>query len=150
METKEQRRAKKTVLNPALNWASCYDNECPIHLSEKQEENWFLRKPSKKRKELARDMERETSYDAQPESDWHSPPPTPAARKERTPYKEMVKWQHCFRDNCSVHRWEKVDAGYYPWIVGDARALSKRDETHRKRQITVRTRMEREGGKKIF
>ena len=60
----------------------------------------------------------------------------------------MVKWQHCSRDNCSVHRWEKVDAGYYPRIVGDNGALSKRDETHRKRRATVRTRLEREEGEK--
>ena len=60
----------------------------------------------------------------------------------------MVKWQHCFRDNCSVHRWEKVDAGYYPRIVGNDGALSKRDETHRKRRMTVRTRLEREEGEK--
>ena len=60
----------------------------------------------------------------------------------------MVKWQHCFRDNCSVHRWEKVDAGYYPRIVGEDGALSARDKTHRKRRATVRTRLEREEGEK--
>ena len=59
----------------------------------------------------------------------------------------MVKWQHSFRDNCSVHRWEKVDAGYYPPIVGNDGALSKRDKTRRKRRMTVRTRLETEGGK---
>ena len=101
-----------------------------------------------KRKELARDMEWETSYDAEPGSDWNTPQPPPAARKERRPHKEMVKWQHCFRDNCSVHRWKKVDAGYYPRIVGDDGTLSKRDLTHRKRRMTVRTRLEREEGEK--
>ena len=148
VETKDQRRAKKAALHPGLNWASCYDDECPVHLSEKQGENWFPRKPSKKRKELARDMEWETSYDAEPGSDWHTPPPPPAARKERRPHKDMVKWQHCFRDNCSAHRWEKVDAGYYPRIVGEDGALSARDKTHRKRRATVRTRLEREEGEK--
>ena len=119
-----------------------------MHLSEKQGENWFPKKPSKKRKELARDMEWETSYDEEPGSDWHTPPPPPAARKERRPHKELVKWQHCFRDNCSVHRWEKADAGYYPRIVGDDGALSERDQTNRKRRMTVRTRLEREEGEK--
>ena len=119
-----------------------------MHLSEKQGENWFPRKPSKKSKELARDMEWETSYDAEPGSDWHTPPPPPAAKKERRPHKELVKWQHCFRDNCSVHRWEKVEAGYYPRIVGDDGALSKRGQTHRKRRMTVRTWLEREEGEK--
>ena len=148
METKEERRAKKAALHPALNWESCYDDECPVHLSEKQGGNWFPRKRRKKRKELARDMEWETSYDAEPESDWHTPPPPQAARKERRPHKDLVKWQHCFRDNCSVHRWEKVDAGYYPWIVGEDGTLSKREQTHRKRRMTVRTRLEREVGEK--
>ena len=118
-----------------------------MHLSEKQGQNWFPRKPSKKRKELARDMEWETSYDAEPGSDWATPPP-PAAGKARRPHKDRVKWQHCFRDNCSVHQWEKVDAGSYPRIVGEDGALSKWDETHRKRRATVWTRIEREGGEK--
>ena len=88
-------------------------------------------------------MEWETAYDAEPGSDWAPPPP---AKKERPPYKDLVKWQHCFRDNCSVHCWEKIDAGYYPRIVGKDGVLSKRDGTHRKRRRTVRTRHEGEGG----
>ena len=75
-------------------------------------------------------MEWETAYDAEPGSDWA--PSTPA-KKERRAHKDLVKWQHCFRDNYSVHRWEKVDTGYYLRIVGKDRVLSKRDETHRKR-----------------
>ena len=90
-------------------------------------------------------MEWETAYDAEPGSDWAPPAP---AKKERRAHKDLVKWQHCFRDNCSVHRWEKVDAGYYPRIVGKDGVLSKRDETHRKRRRTVRTRHEGEGGEK--
>ena len=89
-------------------------------------------------------MEWETAYDAEPGSDWA--PLTPA--KERRPHKDLVKWQHCFRDNCSVHGWEKVDAGYYPRIVGKDGVLSKRDETHRKRRRTVRTQHEGEVGEK--
>ena len=92
-------------------------------------------------------MEWETSYDTEPGSDWHTPLPQPRTRKERRPHKEMVKWQHCFRDNCSVHRWEKVDVGYYPWIVGEDGALSAREQTHRKRRATVRTELGREEGK---
>ena len=90
-------------------------------------------------------MEWETAYDAEPGSDWASPPP---AKKERRPHKDLVKWQHCFKGNCSVHRWEKVDAGYYPRIVGSDGVLSKRDETHRKCRKTVRTRHEGEEGEK--
>ena len=87
-------------------------------------------------------MEWETAYDAEPGCDWAPPAP---AKEERRAHKDLVKWQHCFRDNCSVHRWEKVDAGYYPRIVGKDGVLSKRDETHRKRRRTVRTR--HEGGR---
>ena len=145
METKEQRKARKAVIHPGLSWTACYDDQCPVHLSEKQGEGWFPPKPSKKGKEPARDMEWETAYDAEPGSDWAPPAP---AKKERRAHKDLVKWQHCFRDNCSVHRWEKVDAGYYPRIVGKDGVLSKRDETHRKRRRTVRTGHEGEGGEK--
>ena len=47
-----------------------------------------------------------------------------------------------------MHRCEKVDAGYYPRIIGEDGTLSKRDDTPRKRRATVRTRIEREGGEK--
>ena len=142
---KEQRKARKTAIHPGLSWTACYDDQCPVHLSEKEGEGWFPRKPGKKGKEPARDMEWETTYDAEPGSDWAPPQP---AKKERQPDKDLVKWQHCFRDNCSVHRWEKVDTGYYPRIVGKEGVLSKRDEIYRKRRRTVRTRHEGEGGEK--
>ena len=90
-------------------------------------------------------MEWVTAYDAEPGSDWAPPQP---AKKERRPHKELVKWQHCVRDNYCVHRWEKVNARYYPQIVAKDRVLSKRDETHRKRQGTVRTRHKVRGAKK--
>ena len=90
-------------------------------------------------------MEWETAYDAEPGSDWVPPAP---AKKERRAQKDVVKWQHCFRDNCSVHHWEKVDAGYYPRIVGKDGVLSKQYETHRECRKTVRTRHEGEGGEK--
>ena len=47
-----------------------------------------------------------------------------------------------------MDRWEKVDAGYYPRIMGDDGALSKRDQTHRTRRMTVKTRLERVEGEK--
>ena len=145
VETKEQRRAKKAALHPGLSWTACYDDQCLVHLDAKQRHDWFTKKLSKKGKEPARDMEWETVYDAEPGSDWAPPAP---AKKERWAHKDLVKWQHCFSDNCSVHRWEKVDAGYYPRIVGKDGVLSKRDDTHRKRRRTVRTRHEWEGGEK--
>ena len=136
VETKEQRRAKKAALHQGLSWTACYDDQCPMHLHAKQRQDWFPKKLSKKSKEPERDMEWETAYDAKPGSDWAPPAP---AKKERRDHKGLVEWQHCFRDNCSVHRWAKVDAGYYPRIVRKDAVLSKRDETHRKRRRTVRT-----------
>ena len=75
-------------------------------------------------------MEWETAYDSKPASDWALPQ---LEKKGRGLYKDLVKWQHCFRDNCSVHRWEKMDTGYFPQIVGKDGVLSKQDETYRKR-----------------
>ena len=68
-ETKEQRRAKKAALHPGLSWTECYNNQCPVYLDAKQRANWFLKKVSKNGKELARDMQWETAYDAEPGSD---------------------------------------------------------------------------------
>ena len=48
-----------------------------------------------------------------------------------------------------MHRWEKVDTGYYSRMVGDDGALSKRDQTHQKQRMSVRTRLEGEGSEKI-
>ena len=118
-----------------------------MHFDAKQRHDWFPKKRSKKEKEPARDMEWETAYDAEPGSDWAPPA---SAKKEKRAHKDLVKWQHCFRDNCSVYRWEKVDAGYYPRIVGKDGVLSRQDETHNKRRRTVRTWHEGEGGEITF
>ena len=124
VETKEQRKAKKAAQNSGLWWTACYDDECLEHLSAKQGQGWFPKKPVKKEKEPAWDIEWETTYNAEPGSDWGPPPP---AKMEKRPHKDLVKWQHCFRDNCRVHRREKVDAGYYSGIVGSEGVLSRRD-----------------------
>ena len=71
-----------------------------MHISEKQGQGWFPLKASKKGKEPARDIEWDTAYDAEPGSDWASPQPP---KKERRPHKDLVKWQHCLRDTCSLH-----------------------------------------------
>ena len=115
VEMKEQRRAKKAALHRGLSWTACYEDHCPVHLDAKQRQDWFPKQLSKKGKEPARDMEWETAYDAEPGSDWVPPTPT---KKERRAHKDLVKWRQCLRDNCSVHRWEKVEAGYYTQMVG--------------------------------
>ena len=129
VETKKQCRAKKAAVHPGLSWTACYNDQLPMYLDAKQRHDWFPKKLSKKGKEPGREMEWETAYDAEPGSDWSPPSPT---KKERRAHKDLVTWQHCFTDNCSVHRWEEVDAGSYPRIVGKDGVWSKRDMTHHK------------------
>ena len=145
VKTKEQRKAKGAALHQGLSWTEGSDDQCPVHLSEKQGAHWFPKKISKKGKEPARDMEWETAYDAEPESD-RAPPRQ--ATKEIEAYKALFKWQHCFRDNCSFYRWKKVDVRYYPRIVGKDGVLSRQDETYRNRRRTVRRQHGQEGGEK--
>ena len=35
-ETKEQGKARKAAIHTGLSWIACYNNECLLHLSEKQ------------------------------------------------------------------------------------------------------------------
>ena len=107
--TKEERKARTVALHPGLSGTACYDNKCPVHLDAKQRADWSPKKLGKKEKNPARDMDWGISYDADPRSEWGSPPP---AKQLRHHYKDLVKWQHCARDNCSVHRQEKVDTEY--------------------------------------
>ena len=53
-----------------------------------------------------------------------------------------------FNDNCNDHRWEKVDAGYYPRQVAENGELSKDDRREHKKRRAVRTRLGGEGSEK--
>ena len=61
---------------------------------------------------------------------------------------KIRSWEHCFNDNCNEHRWEKVEAGYYPRQVGEKGELSKNDRREHKKRRAVRTRLGGEGSEK--
>jgi len=69
----------------------------------------------------------------------------PRGRRARRAHDEITSWEHCFNDNCNEHRWEKVDAGYYPHQVGEKGELSKNDRREVKKRRAVRTRLGGEG-----
>ena len=80
-----------------------------------------------------------------PGEDWV--PQQHTARRSRRAHKDIVGWEHCFKDDCRDHGWEKVDAGYNPRQIGERGQLSPKDEKQRRKRKTVRTRLGREGSK---
>jgi len=86
--------------------------------------------------------------EANPGEDWA--PQQPRRRRARWAHHEITSWEHCFNDNCNEHRWEKVDAGYYPRQVGAKGELSKNDRREHKKRRAVRTRLEGEGSEKTL
>jgi len=77
-------------------------------------------------------------------------PQQPRRRRARRAHHEITGWEHSFNDNCNEHRWEKVDAGYYPRQVGEKGTLSKNDRREHKKKRAVGTRMEGEGSEKTI
>jgi len=51
---------------------------------------------------------------------------------------------------CNDHRWEKVDAGYYPRQVGERGTLCKNDRREQEERKAVRKRLGREGSEKTI
>jgi len=86
--------------------------------------------------------------EANPGEDWV--PQQPRRRKAKRAHHEITSWEHSFKDNCNEHRWEKVDAGYYPHQVGEKGELSKNDRREHKRRRAVRTRLGEEGSEKTI
>ena len=86
--------------------------------------------------------------EANPGEDWA--PQQPRRKKARRAHHEITSWEHCFNDNCNEHRWEKVDAGYYPGQVGEKGELSKNDRREHKKRKAVRTRLGGEGSEKAM
>jgi len=87
--------------------------------------------------------------EANPGEDW-APQQQPRQRKTRRAHGDLTSWEHCFNDNCKEHRWEKVDAGYYPRQVGEKGELSKNDRREQRKRKAVRTRLEGEGSEKTM
>jgi len=123
------------------------NDECQIHLSEKQGSGWypqFTRRSRKRRVAHYHDWRQE--MEANPGEVWV--PQQPRRGRASRAHHEITGWEHCFNDNCNEHRWEKVDAGYYPSQVGERGTLSKNDRREHKKTRAVRTRLEGEGSEK--
>jgi len=133
-----------------MNWTDCTDDGCLIHLCEKQWSGWYpqvtrrLRKPS-----VAQDHDWRQEMEANPGEDW-APQQQPRQRRARRPHRDLTSWEHCFNDNSKEHRWEKVDAGYYPRQVGEKGELSKNEKREQRKRKAVRTRLEGEGSEKTM
>jgi len=103
----------------------------------KQGSGWYppftrrSRKPS-----VAHDHHWRHDMEGKPGEDWA--PQQPHRRRARRADHEITSWEHCFNDNCKEHRWEKVDAGYYPRQVGEKGELSKKNRTEHKKERAVR------------
>jgi len=130
-----------------MNWTDCTDDGCQIHLGEKQGSGWYPQFTRRSRKpRVAHDHELRQEMEANPGEDWA--PPQPRRRRARRAHNEITSWEPCFNNNCNDHRWEKVDAGYYPGQVGEKGILSKNDRMQHKKRRTVRTQLEGEGSEK--
>jgi len=104
---------RREVAHPSMHWTDCTDDGCQIHLGEKQGSGWYPQFTRRSRKpRVAHDHDWRQEMEANPGEDWapQQPPRTKAGRAHH----EITSWEHCFNDNCSDHRWEKVDARYYP------------------------------------
>jgi len=130
-----------------MNWMDCTDDGCQIHLGEKQGSGWYPQFTRRSRKpSVAHDRDWRQEMEANPGEDWA--PQQPRRRRARRAHHEITSWEHCFNENCNEHRWEKVDAGYYPRQVGEKGTLSKNDRREHRKRRAVRTRLEGEGSAK--
>jgi len=87
--------------------------------------------------------------EASPGEDW-APQQQPRQRKARRAHGDLTSLEQCFNDNCQEHRWEKVEAGFYPRQVGEKGELSKNDRREHRRRKAVRIRLEGEGSEKTM
>ena len=62
-------------------------------------------------------------------------------RKPKSAHTDVVGWEHCFNDRCTLgnHHQEKILAGNYPRKDGDRGDLSVTDRRWRKRTLRART-----------
>jgi len=133
-----------------MNWTDCTDDGCQIHIGEKQGSGWYPQFTRRSRKpSVAHDHDWRQEMEANPGEDW-APLQQPHQRRARRAHGDLTNWEHCFDDNCKEHRWEKVDAGYYPRQVGEKGELSKNDRREQKKRRAVRTRLEGEESEKTM
>jgi len=58
--------------------------------------------------------------------------------------------EHCGNDTCNEHRWEKVDAGYYPRQRGENGTLSKNHRRGQSKRKAVRRQVGWVGSEKTI
>jgi len=140
---------RREVAHASMNWTDCTDDRCQIHLSEKQGSGWYPQFTRRSRKQsVAHDHHWRQEMEEHPGEDWV--PQQPRRRRARRAHHDITSWEHCFNDNCNKHRWEKVDAGYYPQQVGAKGELSKNDRREHKKSRAMRKPLEGEGSEKTF
>jgi len=140
---------KREVAHTSMNWTDCTYAGCPLHLGEKQGSGWYPQFTRRSRKpSVAHDHDRRQEMEANPGEDWA--PQQPGWTSARRAHHEITSWEPCFNDNCNEHRWEKVDAGYYPRQVGEKGELSKNDRREHRKKRAVRTRLGGEGSEKTI
>jgi len=98
---------------------------------------------------VAHDHDWRQEMEANPGED-RAPQQQPRERRARRGHRDLTSWEHCFNDNCKEHRWEKVDAGYYPGQVGEKGELSKNDRREQSKRKAVRIRLEGERSEKTM
>ena len=131
-----------------MNWTDCTDDGCQINRDKKQGSGWYPQFTRRSRKpSVAHDHDWRPEREANPGEDWA--PQHPRRRRARRAHNEITSWEHCFNDKCNEHRWEKVDAGYYPRQVEVEGTLSKNDRGEHRKRRAMRTRLEGEGSEKI-
>jgi len=86
--------------------------------------------------------------EANPAENWA--PQQPRKPRARRAHGDITSWEHCFNDRCNEHRWEKVDAGYYPRQVGGREPQSKNERRELRMRKAMRTGLGREGSEKPF
>jgi len=133
----------------SMSWTDCTNDDCQIHLSEKQGSGWYSQFTRKSRKRsVAHDHDWQQEMEGNPGETWA--PQQPRRRRARRAHNEITSWEHCFNNNCNEHRGENVDAGYYPRRVGEGGTLSNYDRTEHKKRRAVRKRREAKGSEKTI
>jgi len=140
---------RREVAHASMNWTDCTSDECQIHLSEKQGSGRYPQFTRRSKKpSVAQDHDWRQEMEANPGVDWV--PKQPRQRRARRAHPEITSWEHCFNDKCNDHRWEEVDASYYPRQVGEKGELSKNDRREHRKRRAVRTRLGGEGSAKAI
>jgi len=86
----------------SMNWTDCTNDECQIHLSEKQGSCGYPQFTRRSRKpSVAHDHDCRQVMEASPGEDWV--PKQPPQRRARRAHPEITSWEHCFNDKCNDH-----------------------------------------------